>query len=336
MRPPNPQRDELHQLLLRWYDRHARDLPWRKKPEPYQTWVSEIMLQQTQVATVIPYFERWMARFPTISALAAASEDDVLQFWQGLGYYRRGRNLLAGAQYVVANGIPSDAAGWQEVPGIGPYTAGAIASIAQNQPAALVDGNVERVYARLTADPTEPPKLTQNAWKWANLNLDHQRPGDWNQALMELGATVCTPKNPQCPTCPLKNRCAAFAIGNPDGYPTPAKRTATVQLQQTLWIAQCGDKVATLRVPRGDWWEGMVSFPRTHSHDLAENPFDPAWPKLAGTFKHSVTHHRITLQVAVVTVDNEIQKYGWLNQKDLTSAAIPAPHRKGLELAKRL
>lgn len=210
--------------LLGWYDRVRRDLPWRRTDDPYAIWVSEAMLQQTQVATVIPYYRRFLARFPTVHALASAPEVDVLKHWEGLGYYSRARNLHKAAGVVVSecNGtLPDTLDGLQSLPGIGPYMAAAVASIAFNRPVPVLDGNVERVLTRLhgISDPAREKATHQRLWALADDLLSIDRPGDHNQAMMELGATVCTPRAPDCPGCPFTGDCKAERAGNPESYP---------------------------------------------------------------------------------------------------------------------
>jgi A/G-specific adenine glycosylase len=223
--------------LLAWYGAHRRDLPWRRTCDPYAIWVSEVMLQQTQVAAVLPYFERFLARFPTPAALAAADEDAVLAAWSGLGYYSRVRHLREGAREVVARHdgiVPRDPAALRALPGIGPYTAGAIASIAFGLPEPLLDGNVRRVLARWTADPGEGGDA--RFWELARTLVAGAEPGDWNQALMELGATVCTPQVPACARCPVSGHCRAHTIGRPEDFPRarPRKPSRTVRVEVAL------------------------------------------------------------------------------------------------------
>lgn len=222
-----PVNTERRTALLRWYDAHSRDLPWRHAGDPYAVWVSEIMLQQTRVETVRGYFERWMARFPTPEALAASSVDDVLQAWQGLGYYSRARNLHRAAQaYVALEEKPVGADAWRALPGIGPYTAGAIASIAFGEEAPLVDGNVMRVFSRWfgIADDIGKGRTQRLFWAIAAQWVAGPRPGDFNQALMELGATVCTPRGARCARCPLEGTCVARREGRVNALPVKAKK----------------------------------------------------------------------------------------------------------------
>ena len=227
----------LRSDLLAWYDRMRRDLPWRRTRDPYAIWVSETMLQQTQVAAVLPYFERFLARFPTLADLAAAEEDAVLAAWSGLGYYRRVRHLQEGARRVMeghGGTVPQDPAALRALPGVGPYTAGAIASIAFGREEAVLDGNVRRVLARWTADPGEGGDA--RFWQLARSLVAGPRPGDWNQALMELGATVCTPQAPACGRCPVPAHCRAHRSGSAADFPRarPRKPSRTVQVEVAL------------------------------------------------------------------------------------------------------
>ena len=204
--------------LLTWYSLNARILPWRTtapNPSPYSILVSEIMCQQTQIKTVIPYYERWMSTLPTFKDLANANVDDVMRLWSGLGYYSRGRKLLEAAKYVEQNGIPNTVDGWLKVPGVGEYTAGAVSSIAFRIPTGAVDGNVCRVFSRVFLISTDLTKKEGKGliWKLANELVDLDKPGEFNQAVMEIGATICTPQNPNCESCPLAGECAAFAEG---------------------------------------------------------------------------------------------------------------------------
>lgn len=324
----------LHAPLLAWFDANQRDLPWRRTKDPYAIWVSEIMLQQTQVATVVPYFERWMARFPSVQVLATASEDEVLSLWQGLGYYRRARQLLTGSRTIIqGSGTPKSAAEWQKVPGIGPYTAGAIASIALNEAVPLVDGNVERVYARLENDSTSGPLLNRAAWKWATENVHQERPGDWNQALMELGATICKPIDPKCMECPVYAHCKAFQAGTQTKVPTMVKKEKPKALTRYVWIPICNGKLGIRQIPDNQWWAGMWEFPREVSLDLLESQFPNAWPVSLGSFRHTVTNHRIQVHVSLVQLEAESGQLRWVTRKELSTIALPAPQRRALGLA---
>jgi A/G-specific adenine glycosylase len=321
--------------LLDWYRERARPLPWRETNDPYAIWVSEVMLQQTQVATVIPYWFRWMERFPTVSALADASEDDVLGFWQGLGYYRRAKLLRHGAQFVVLNGMPRNAAEWLRVPSVGRYTAGAIASIALREPAALVDGNVERVFSRLFAIEESGSALHRQVWSLAEALVDGDDPGGWNQALMELGATVCRPVEPLCGECPVADACRGRAEGRTADLPRAEPKVAPVALRHVRWIPFFGDKVGLRRIENGPWWVGMWDFPRTESE--GDVPF---WVRegssvLVGRFRHAVTNHRIEVLVYRVEVLEMDDGLSWFLPAELADLALPTPARRAWELANR-
>ncbi|MDP8988749.1 MAG: A/G-specific adenine glycosylase, partial [Acidobacteriota bacterium] len=221
----------LRQKLTRWYDRAQRDLPWRKTRDPYAIWISEVMLQQTRVAAVIPYYERFLKRFPTAASLAIALESDLLTMWAGLGYYSRARNLQKAAQQIAASGtFPKDYESILTLPGVGAYTAAAIASISFGLPHAVVDGNVKRVLARWTNDAnvdTQP---------LANRLLDPTDPARWNQAVMELGATICFPRDPRCAECPVAPNCAAYKAGTQNDLPLKRTKPTPEQLERTLLV----------------------------------------------------------------------------------------------------
>ena len=248
---PDPTR--LRRLLLEHYDTHRRDLPWRESREPYRVWVSEIMLQQTRVETAIPYYRRWMERFPTVEALADGDEEAVLKAWEGLGYYSRARNLRRSALIVrerLGGVLPQDSGSLRTLPGIGEYSAGAIASIAYGEVVPAVDGNVRRVLSRLfdLADPTDVDLRTRAAEL-----VDPDRPGDWNQALMELGATVCTSRSPQCTLCPLTGQCRAMAEGTQELRPTSKRRprVRTVSYAVLVALNPAGELLMVRRPPAG-------------------------------------------------------------------------------------
>ena len=235
----------IRQKLLGWYDEAARDLPWRHTRDPYAIWVSEVMLQQTRVETVIPYYQRFLQSFPTPRALAEADEDAVLSHWSGLGYYRRARLLHAGVREVVAQyggKVPEDADARRGLPGIGRYTAGAIGSIAFGEEEPVVDGNVSRVLARLFRidTPIGASVTTTRLWKEAARLVPGERPGAFNQALMELGATVCAPKQPRCESCPVAGECGAYAHDEVDALPAKPKRKAPKEVQLAAVVATQG------------------------------------------------------------------------------------------------
>ena len=270
--------------LLAWYDAHARDLPWRKSRDPYRVWLSEIMLQQTRVAAVIEHYHEFLRRFPTVQKLAAARESSVLAAWSGLGYYRRARMLHAAAKVIARElhgKFPHTAEGWRELPGVGRYTAAAIASIAFDEPVAVVDGNVERVLQRL-----EGRRLSgSRAWQVAEGLLDRTRPGDFNQAMMELGATVCMPRAPTCLTCPIVEMCATR--GELDGVAQPSRQ----KKREIHYALNCRDSQVLLvrRPARASLMPGMWELPEI------EAPVDHAKPTF--TVKHSITTTDYTVRV---------------------------------------
>ncbi|MGN0855695.1 MAG: A/G-specific adenine glycosylase [Kiritimatiellia bacterium] len=235
--------------LITWYRRAKRPMPWRLKVEPYACWLSEIMLQQTTYEQALPYYTRFRARFPDVHALAAADEQDVLKAWEGLGYYARARNLLKAARQFATTGWPTTLADWRAVPGVGPYTAAALASVLDGVEVCVVDGNVARVFARywkLTDDFRKLPPREQLAERLRPLMC--ARPGDFNQAMMELGALICTPKSPRCGDCPLRTRCLAAADGTPEAYPVrKARKTPPVRRQQVVIVTSGDGKVLLVR-----------------------------------------------------------------------------------------
>lgn len=271
---------EIRAALLGWYRLYRRELPWRDIQDPYLIWVSEIMLQQTQVATVVDYYLRWVERFPTVESLAAASLDEVLELWAGLGYYRRARFLHESSQTVatqMGGRLPGSAPELRELKGIGPYTAGAIASIAFALPEPVVDGNVERVLARLRAvrGDTKNRALQKLWWRLAARLLAPEEPGDFNQAIMELGATVCTPQNPSCQECPLSGVCRGYESASPTDFPAPAKRTRqrpmrvrTVVVSRDRLVEEGAEnngdvfcEYLVLKRPLDGIWGGLWEFP---------------------------------------------------------------------------
>lgn len=310
----------LAERVVAFYQRHQRDLPWRRTRDPYAIWVSEIMLQQTRVATVIPYWERWMARFPDVRALAAAPLDDVLAAWAGLGYYSRARNLHAGARWVVAERageLPRTAAGLREVPGIGPYTAGAIASIAYRERAPLVDGNVARVLARVHGvdDDVKAARGLARIWALAGEAMaglgGAGDPGELNQGLMELGATVCTPLSPSCLTCPLSGPCVARASGRQDELPRlpPRKRAAALPELATvaLWIERRG-RLLLARRAAGGLYGGLWELPQGDDAAAAAAAIGGTLrgaPRPLGEHRQVLSHRRLKIALVRVSLAGE-------------------------------
>jgi A/G-specific adenine glycosylase len=300
-------------VLLAWYDRHRRNLPWRAppgmRPDPYRVWLSEIMLQQTTVATVGPYFDRFMARWPNISALAAASLDEVLQLWQGLGYYARARNLHACARAVIdrhGGVFPEEIETLRALPGIGDYTAAAIAAIAFDRREAAIDGNVERVIARLFAVREPLPAAKPRLAALAAALVPEQRAGDFAQAQMDLGATICTPRRPRCVLCPWRACCAAAASGMAEVLPARAEKPERpLRHGVAFWLTRADGAVLLRRRPERGLLGGMIEIPstpwRTVPWTFAEAvqiaPVTAAWLPLPGTVRHGFTHFQLELAV---------------------------------------
>jgi A/G-specific adenine glycosylase len=233
--------------LLAWYRRHGRALPWRGTRDPYRIWVSEVMLQQTQVATAIPFYQAFLDRFPDLASLARARESDVLAAWSGLGYYRRPRHLLAAARLLMRDGavVPDDPDRFGRLPGVGRYTLGAVMSIAFDRAMPVVDGNVARVLSRLAARPlsVREPRDARRLWAMAESLVPMRSPGDWNQAVMELGARVCTPRAPDCRRCPVRASCRAYASGRPERFPPAAVRPATRRVRRAIAVLTRGGRL---------------------------------------------------------------------------------------------
>jgi A/G-specific adenine glycosylase len=344
---PQPSPDQNRawpRLLLRWYDAHRRDLPWRRTKDPYAIFVSEMMLQQTQVQTVIPFYLRWLKELPDWDALARAPEDRVLKLWEGLGYYRRARNLKAAAQRVLsdyAGRLPDRKDEILTLPGVGPYSAGALLSIAHGKPEALVDGNVIRVYARLFAlggDLKSGPG-NRKVWALAEKWVSQERPGDFNQALMELGATVCLTENPQCLLCPLRALCRAAHLGRQGDFPKagPKARNRSVAMA-AAWIAR-GQKVLLRKRPDDvRWLKGLWEFPsgegRTHSEakqKLGKELGVVFGGKPAAKVKHQITVHKIEIRLYRAVLPQGWKPPAgarWVGPGDWGRYALPSAHLK--------
>lgn len=339
---------DLPALLLDWYDRNARVMPWRTspqdrsqglRPDPYRVWLSEVMLQQTTVAAVRDYFTRFTARWPTVRDLAAAADADVMAEWAGLGYYARARNLLSCARAVVdlhGGVFPATREGLLTLPGIGPYTAAAIASIAHDEPATVVDGNVERVISRLrlVTDPlpASKPELTRLA---AELT-PAARAGDYAQAIMDLGATICTPRSPACGICPWRTPCAARAEGVEATLPRKTPKAAKPTREGIIWIArtESGDWLLERRPERG-LLGGMLGFPGT-AWDGAGGPApaNAAW-QTVGEVRHTFTHFHLilTVQTATLPTGTNPLRGEWHPKTTFRPADLPTLMRKAYDAA---
>ena len=327
--------------LLDWYDTHARALPWRsppgtnERPDPYRVWLSEVMLQQTTVPHATPYFHAFTARWPTVRELAAAADADVMAAWAGLGYYARARNLLACARAVAdqhGGVFPDTESALLALPGVGAYTAAAVASIAFDRAANVVDGNVERVMARLFAVETPLPAAKPELKRLAASLVTDDRPGDWAQALMDLGATVCRPGRPLCELCPLTGFCAGFRSGTPERYPLKTKKAERPRRQGVAWVLLDGQgRVALVRRPDKGLLGGMLGLPTSawavEAVDAAP-PVAADWRE-AGAVEHVFTHFALTLTVRVATGAGQFE---WTPMHD-AAKALPSVFRKALERA---
>ena len=315
--------------LIAWYDRGHRDLPWRDTRDPYRIWISEIMLQQTRAQAVIPYYHRFLERFPTVSALAVAKLDDVLAAWSGLGYYSRARNLHGAAQQIAAAGaFPATYETIRELPGVGDYTAAAVASIAFELPHAVLDGNVLRVLARLQDDPAEISSAITKARlrEAAQRLLDRRQPGRFNQALMELGATVCIPKTPQCAECPVAGQCEARRQGTAAQLPVKARKQEPVKITATLVVVERGGSVL-LRQRRGAGrMQGFWELPE--KQDLAN--LEAGEPQ--GEFRHTITHHHFQFRVIKGQISSRPPGFRWIARTRLAALPVCTTVHKALRL----
>jgi A/G-specific adenine glycosylase len=305
----------LRKALLKWFDRHQRDLPWRRTRDPYAIWLSEIMLQQTQVSTVIPYWERFLARFPSVHLLAEAPLDDVLGLWRGLGYYSRARLLHRAAQTVVAEHAgkwPSNADDLRTLPGFGRYTAGAVASIAFGEEAPLVDGNVARVFSRWFLIEGEPGNKAreETLWNYAEVCVRGERPGDWNQALMELGATVCVKHEPSCRLCPVSEHCQARKAGREHELPPARQRAAPKAMHLYCAVARKGNQVLLGRRENRGLFGGLWELPsslKLLGLSTLVGAKGPA-PARLGKVERVLTHRKLTLELFAVRAPGKLPK----------------------------
>lgn len=348
-----PQAPAFAEALLAWYDRHARALPWRippaksksgVNPDPYHVWLSEIMLQQTQIATVRSYYEKFLAKWPAIEDLAAAETEDVMKAWAGLGYYSRARNLKKCADMVattLGGQFPQTAGELRQLPGIGEYTAAAVAAIAFRQAVAVIDGNVERVIARQHRIVTPLPGAKREIRKQLEPLVPSGRPGDFAQAMMDLGATLCTPKNPACGLCPVSGSCEGFKAGDAETFPRKAPKAEKPTRQGAAFVIRNSHgSVFLIRRPEHGLLGGMSALPGTGwsagSDGLTGRqalPFAGNWHK-AGSVRHTFTHFHLQLEVWETGMDGDPPFEGrWAKLKDLSGEALPTIMKKAISAA---
>jgi len=336
-----PAAGERRAALLRWYDAQARDLPWRRTRDPYAIWVSEVMLQQTQVSVVLPYWTAFLARFPDVTALARASLDEVLAAWRGLGYYARARNLHTAAKAVVerhGGRLPRDVEALRALPGFGRYTVGAVASIAFGRQVPLVDGNVARVLARLfgiegaTGDAGREKQL----WALAEALVEGERPGDWNQALMELGATVCRPEQPTCLLCPLRSRCVALAAGTVADIPAPKLAIARRPLHLAVAAVRRGEELLLVRRDGTGLFGGLWELPGVEcapGRELAA--LRARWPDIVarplGRVARTLTHRALTIEIFAAEKLPPPDGARWVTAEEARTLGISAAMQVVLE-----
>lgn len=342
--------DHPRRALLNWYEEHKRDLPWRRSRDPYAIWVSEIMLQQTRVETVLPYYGKFLNRFPSLESLARAEVEEVLGVWSGLGYYRRARLLHQAAQRLSAdrNQLPRKVKELRDLPGIGAYTAAAIGSIAFGLAEPAIDGNVERVISRYLGIDVDPKRgeARQLVRQSATDLLDEQRPGDSNQALMELGATLCGPRNPQCLPCPLGPDCQGRISGDPGAYPAARPRPAATRVRRQVAIVGSQGTVLLFRRPEAaeilpGMWELPWIEPRDgigHEERFA-NRYGGCWQigDSLGKVRHSITHRQFEVEVFAARLETgevlaESREAGWFSPQDLGNLPVSSLVRKSLAL----
>jgi len=334
-------------LLLCWYDRHARRLPWRAMPgdpppDPYCVWLSEVMLQQTTVAAVIPYFEKFTTRWPTVADLAGAENGEVMAAWAGLGYYARARNLLACARAVAAGDgrFPDSEEGLRALPGVGAYTAAAVAAIAFGRRAVVVDANVERVVARLFALDQPLPAGRAAIRSAAEAITPKERAGDFAQAMMDLGATVCTAKSPRCLLCPLQERCAAYRRGEPERFPVKAAKAARPERAGTAWWIEREGAVWLVHRPGKGMLGGMRALPddgwSARSNGSGEAPLVGPWTA-GGMVRHVFTHFSLAMNLALYSGDDWARLARsdgeWWPVARLDEAGLPTLFAKAAQLA---
>jgi len=345
--------DNMSVILLDWYDANAREMPWRVspqarkdgvQPDPYAVWMSEIMLQQTTVVTVKDYFRRFIARWPTVRDLAAARDADVMAEWAGLGYYARARNLLKCARAVVAEHdgmFPPDHAALLKLPGIGPYTAAAVSSIAFDLPHAVLDGNVERVMARLYDIHIPLPAAKPVLMAQAQALTPVLRPGDYAQAVMDLGATICTPKSPACGICPWRGPCAARAAGTMAELPKKLPKKAKPVRHGTLYLGRRTDGAWLLETrPEKGLLGGMLGWPGSDWIDIelphpdSMPPAQGDWEEIEGEVRHTFTHFHLILRVVAADLAQDVQpeRGAFVERRDFAPSNLPTVMRKAFDL----
>ena len=339
--------DAMRAALLDWYERQGRDLPWRVRPQgrsagsrndPYRVWLSEIMLQQTTVPHAAPYFLAFTERWPSVADLAKAPRDDVMAAWAGLGYYARARNMHACAGVVAdqyGGVFPSDPAELKSLPGVGDYTAAAIAAIAFDQPASVVDGNVERVISRLHAIDTPLPAAKKQIKALAAELADPSRPGDYAQAIMDLGATICTPRSPACGLCPWREQCAARRLGEMERFPVKAAKKARPVREGRAWLVRRDDLVWLRRRPDDGLLGGMLEPPSSGWDESADwsPPFKADWTD-HGEVRHVFTHFeaRLTVRSGDAPPGWEPDEGGWTRRDEIDKAGLPSLMQKVVRL----
>ncbi|MCH7496765.1 MAG: A/G-specific adenine glycosylase [Candidatus Marinimicrobia bacterium] len=345
---------EIARVLLDWYQHHQRRLPWRGDPDPYHVWLSEVMLQQTQVDTVKSYYRRWLERFPTIGHVARASQDEVLKAWEGLGYYRRARQFHAACHTIEQDHggqFPTSPESFRQLPGVGPYTFAAVRSICFGDPLPAVDGNLRRVLARLLKAPQTGPALTRVA-ESSMAPLMHTRPGDINQAIMDLGATLCTPQKPHCLQCPLSRHCGAYLSNQVQRFPRREIRKPIPLVPVALGVVWRGDELLICRRPSdgllGGLWEfpggklepGETSAEAVRREIMEEVGLAVEVGPFIGTVRHTYTHFAITLDAYhCISRDGEARPLGctqvrWIRLAELSRFAFPKANHKLFPLLK--
>lgn len=337
--------DLISAPLLQWYDKNARALPWRMAPggaalpDPYGVWLSEIMLQQTTVAMGAPYWRRFMTLWPNVQALAGADDADVMREWAGLGYYARARNLLMAARVMAAEGFPQTEAGLRALPGLGDYTAAAVAAIAFGEPTIAIDANVARVGARLFAIAEPMPGARRQLRAALLPHVPEERPGDFLQALMDLGSGICTPRKPRCMICPIREACEAARMGDPERFPTAKEKRVRPVRQGLVWWISNGTHVALIRRPAKGLLGGMVALPGTEwsADEQHSFPFEADWALIGPRVRHVFTHFELQLSVATARAPVGLdavsgQPLLWIPIEDIASAGLPTLYARAAAL----